>query len=158
MGNLHKRYIQKMVTVKYLLTLIILSTFANACVAVDNPEAPNHLSSLESQEALFLDKINNPDNGYRANLIAYDDYLTFLDKQLNAIYKDLVPRLNEEQKNALKLSQREWIKYRDLEFALIQDVWNKSDFGSSSAISRGQYKASIVRDRVIQLIHYSKSL
>lgn len=135
------------------LILAIVSNFANA---IDNPDAPELVAEFETREQPLLDSAENT-NGYRASLVAYTEYLNFLDKELNAAYKNLQAKLPADKKQQLKLSQLAWLKYRDLEFALIENTWTKADFGSSSNITRGQFKANIVRDRVIQLMHYARA-
>lgn len=135
------------------LLLIVLSGTASA---IDNPDAPDYVAEFEAREKSLVAVAENSD-GYRASAIAYTDYLNFLDAELNAVYKALQAKLPKDQQQQLKQSQINWLKYRDLEFAFIEDNWSKADFGSSSSITRGQFKASIVRDRIIQLMHYAKT-
>ena len=137
---------------------ILLMMCGNFSFAIDNPDAPDLIAAFEAKEKPILATAENPDNGYRASLVAYTDYLTFLDKELNTVYKSLQSKLPKDKQDGLKQSQVNWLKYRDSEFSLIEGTWTKENFGSSSSITRGQYKAAIVRDRVIQLMHYTKSL
>lgn len=169
MGYLQQKYLQtmviKMISINVstkpnllllkvtILALAIFSSFANA---IDNPDAPDLVAEFETREKPLVDSAENT-NGYRASLVAYTDYLNFLDKELNAVYKTLQAKLPADKQQQLKLSQVAWLKYRDLEFALIENAWTKADFGSSSSITRGQFKANIVRDRVIQLMHYARA-
>jgi uncharacterized protein YecT (DUF1311 family) len=133
--------------------LTIFSSFANA---IDNPDAPDLVAEFEAREKPLVDSAEKT-NGYRASLVAYTDYLNFLDKELNTAYKNLQAKLPADKQQQLKQSQVAWLKYRDLEFALIENAWTKADFGSSSSITRGQFKANIVRDRAIQLMHYTRA-
>lgn len=96
--------------------------------------------------------------GYRDGLLAYTSYLEFLDKELNTAYKTVRAKLPEDKQQQLKLSQVSWLKYRDLEFNLIENTWTKDGYGTSSSVARGQHKAAIVRARIIQLMHYTRSL
>ncbi len=139
--------------VSFTLILFMMSTLT---CAVDNPDLPDTVGAFELREKPFLVSVNNPDNGYRASLLAYNDYLIFLDQELNAAYSELKFKLPESAKKQLKDSQLNWLKYRDLEFELISSTWTRIGYGSSAGIIRGNYRASIVRDRVIQLIYYSK--
>ncbi len=86
--------------------LVIISLISLTACAVDNPDAADVISQFKQQEIPFLAKIENPSNTNRAYLIAYDDYLIFLDKELNIIYKKLMGQLPEAQKNELKASQK----------------------------------------------------
>ena len=136
------------------LLLVTISLFNPAC-ALDNPDAPDYIGELEKGEQVFLKAINDPANGTRSYLVAYDDYQNFLDKELNQAYKLLKEKLPEARQQELKVSQRQWIKYRDAEFELINNNWTRENFGSSSGISRGSYRCKIVKNRVLQLLYYT---
>lgn len=136
------------------LTLVLLS---NLTFAIDNPDAPNLIAEFEAREKPLIAAIEKPTNTTGDYAVFYASYLKFLDKELNTVYKTLRTKLPEDKQKQLKASQVSWIKYRDLEFAFIDNTWTNKDFGTSSGISRGQYKASVVRDRVIQLMHYAKN-
>lgn len=137
------------------LVIAFLAISCNWAFAIDNPDAPDLVAEFKAREQSLIAAAENPNNGYRDYLLAYTNYLEFLDEELNTVYQNLRSKLPEDQKKQLKDSQVNWIKYRDLEFTFIENTWTKADFGSSSSISRGQYKASVVRNRVIQLMHYS---
>ena len=135
-------------------TLMLLS---NLSFAIDNPDAPDLIAEFETREKPFITAIEKPSNTTSDYSVAYANYLKFLDKELNATYNTLRKKLPEEKQKQLKTSQLSWIKYRDLELKFIDATWTNKDFGTSSAISRGQYKLNVVRDRVIQLMHYGKN-
>lgn len=135
-------------------SMFLLSSLA---AALDNPDAPNLVADFEARERPLVETIEDV-AGYREGLLAYTGYLEFLDKELNAVYKTVQSRLPQENQQQLKQSQISWLRYRDLEFALIEATWTKDDFGTSSGMTRGQHKAAIVRARVIQLMHYTTSL
>ncbi len=139
------------------LLLLTLSLLINPAFAIDNPDAPDYIGELKIREQFFLNKINNPNNGTRDYLIAYDDYQIFLDKELNKAYQLIKSKLPAEQQKSLLNSQRNWIKFRDTEFELIKNTWTRQSFGSSSGISRGSYRSTIIRNRVLQLLDYAKS-
>lgn len=132
-----------------------LILFSNPSFAIDNPDAPDLVAQFESREKPFITAIEKPSNTTADYSVAYTNYLKFLDKELNTIYKTLRTKLPEEKQKQLKASQLSWIKYRDLEFVFIDNTWTNKDFGTSSAISRGQYKAGVVRSRVVQLMGYA---
>lgn len=136
------------------LTLVL---FSNLTLAIDNPDAPDLIAEFEVREKPLITAIEKPTNTTGDYAASYASYLKFLDKELNTVYKTLRTKLPTDKQKQLKASQVSWLKYRDLEFAFIDNTWNNKDFGTSSAISRGQYKASVVRDRVIQLMHYAKT-
>lgn len=126
-------------------------------IAIDNPDAPDYIGEFNARSKSYIDAINNPNNGNRDYLIAYDNYANFLDAELNHAFKVLENKLGKSQKEELKLAQRQWIKFRDAEFKFINDNWTKENFGSSSGISRGTYRCTIIKDRVMQLLYYLKN-
>jgi len=81
----------------------------------------------------------------------------FLDKELNKAYALLISKLSSEHQKELKVSQSNWVKFRDAEFELINNNWNRSNFGSSFVVSRGDYSSTIIRNRLIQLLNYVKN-
>lgn len=164
MEYLFKKHLSKVVGMKLsnsyikiagLVVLTVVGILITLTYAIDNPDAPDYIGNFKSREKIFLDKINNPKNTNQAYLIAYNDYLIFLDKELNAAYRLLMPKMQKKQQEELKNSQRKWIKFRGTEFEFINNNWTRDNFGSSAWISRGDYRSSIVRDRVMQLLHYA---
>lgn len=137
--------------------LIILSLVVNSACAIDNPDAPAFLQTLQKNEEPYLADIHNPENGTRDYLVAYNKYEKFLDGELNKAYHLVMSKLPEPQQKELKEAQQNWIKFRDAEFKLIRDNWTRDNFGSSSGISRGDYRCSIVRARVVQLLNYASN-
>ncbi len=139
------------------ILLLTLSLLITPTFAIDNPDAPDYISELKKREEAFLKKINNPNNGSRDYLIAYDNYQIFLDKELNKAYQLIKSKLPVDRQQALLSSQRNWIKFRDTEFMFIKNTWTRQNFGSSSGISRGSYRSTLIRNRVLQLLSYAKS-
>ena len=140
----------------YLQSLFVfVVALSNPACALDNPDAADYIGELEQREKVYLESINNPDNTTMAFLIAYDDYQLFLDKELNQAYQLLKSKLPEARQKELIIAQRQWIKYRDAEFDLINNNWSRENFGSSAGISRGSYRSKIIKDRVLQLLQYA---
>ena len=137
--------------------LIILSLVVSSACALDSPDAPAFLNILKKNEEPYLAAINNPDNGTRDYLVAYNKYEQFLDGELNKAYQLVISKLPEQQQKELKEAQRNWIKFRDAEFEFIKDNWTRDNFGSSAGMSRGGYRCSIVRNRVVQLLNYASN-
>ncbi|MDO6545535.1 lysozyme inhibitor LprI family protein [Photobacterium sanguinicancri] len=141
-----------------LIFIIALKlTFTSTLVfALDNPDSPDLLSELELNSKKYLDSIDRAD-GYRASIIAYDDYQGFLDKELNKAYEILMKSLSKNEAKMLERSQNSWLKHRELEFEFINKNWTRENFGSSSSLSRGSYKCSVLKSRLIQLLNYNKN-
>ena len=125
--------------------------------AIDNPDSPDYVANFKQQADKYKKTVNDSNLGNRQILLAYDDYQTFLDKELNKAYKLLMSKLAKPQQTELKQSQQKWIAFRDAEFVLINSNWTRSNFGSSFALSRGTYRCSIIETRVLQLYHYVKN-
>ncbi|NOY73433.1 MAG: DUF1311 domain-containing protein [Gammaproteobacteria bacterium] len=137
--------------------LIFFSLLINPVFAIDNPDAPDLIGEFEAREQIFLKEINNPRHGSRNDLIAYDHYQQFLDDELNKAYRFVKSRLSTERQQELINSQRNWIKFRDAEFELIKNTWTRQNFGRSAGISRGSYRSTVIKNRVLQLLHYAKN-
>ena len=137
--------------------------FITACLlfsstyALDNPDAPKLISEFNVNERPYLKAIENPSNGTRDTIRAYNEYKIFLDKSLNKTYSILKSKLPPERQKELKDSQRNWIKFRDAEFKLINNNWSRSAFGSSFAISRGDFSSAIIKNRQMQIFNYGSN-
>ena len=83
------------------------------------------------------------------------DSLNDWDNELNLVYNKLIKHLSPSGKEALKLSQREWIKHRDKEFNFIGQMYNDKRFRGTmySSISAND-RVTIVKSRVLKLTGY----
>lgn len=125
--------------------------------AIDNPDAPDHIGEFRKRAQEYEVIINQRTKTTQDALKAYADYERFLDKELNQVYKALSTKLGADQISKLKQSQRDWLQYRDSEFDFISENWTNKNFGSSSVVSRGDYRTTIIRDRIILLMSYLKN-
>lgn len=136
------------------LLVISISLFILPAIALDNPDAPDFIGEFKTREQVYLNAIDHPNNTGQY-WEAYKNHLEFLDKELNKAYKIIRSKLPKKQKQELKISQRNWIKFRDAEFEFIDNNWTREHFGSSAGISIGDYKSSIIKNRVLQLLYYA---
>ncbi len=91
---------------------------------------------LAKPDRLFIDQLGE----------AYDDW----DAELNKNYKELMnSELSQEQKETFRQAQREWIKFRDQEFTLIDSLYDHRYSGNR--ISALEDKVDIIRQRALQL-------
>lgn len=79
------------------------------------------------------------------------------DQELNKVYKALLSKLSSEGKNGLKMSQRQWLKYRDAEFEAIGAIYGAMDGTMWRVIAVGS-RMEIVKKRVLTLKSYSDDL
>ena len=137
----------------YLITLVFL-LYSNLALCVDNPDSIDYLSSFLIQANKHEESILQGDRTTQGYIEAYAAYEDFLNKELSRIYRLLTSHLSGDSKAALDESQRNWNNYIDSEFHFITSNWNRVDFGSSSVISRGGYRTTLIKDRIILLLHY----
>jgi uncharacterized protein YecT (DUF1311 family) len=75
------------------------------------------------------------------------------DKLLNENYKALMKKLSKENQEKLRASQREWIKYRDLEFEFSGNFYLSFD-GTLYRVIYAGLRTDFVRERALQLGSY----
>ncbi len=137
--------------------LILIFACTTLSFAIDNPDAPDYVGEFEKKIAP-LEKYITQDAKTTLDMDqGYTKLEKALDQELNVAYKLLISKLDPKEKESLKSSQIQWLKYRDAEFKWIIENWNNNKFGSSSAISRGQYRTTIIKERVLQLLNYLKN-
>ena len=135
---------------KYLSILILMITQLSC--AVDNPEAPNYVAEFESRIKVYEDYISKTAATTLEFSTGYGDLYTALDTELNSAYKQLMLNLGEEEKQSLKASQRQWIKYRDAEFKFIEKAITRDKFGSSFILSAGSHRTTLLKSRVKEFV------
>lgn len=90
-------------------------------------------------------------NGSTAGMVECTDkaYAAW-DKELNKNYGELMRALNPKQKEALRLAQLEWIKYRDLEFKSIDSVYDTLE-GTMYIPMRISAHLEVIKKRALEL-------
>ena len=87
-----------------------------------------------------------------AMMYCIDDALNAWDEELNRVYKELMTLLSTDQKNVLRSAQKEWIKFRDLEYNNINSIY---DFeGTMWGQVRLLKMLNIVKDRTMTISDY----
>jgi uncharacterized protein YecT (DUF1311 family) len=126
---------------------------ASPSYAIDNPDANNLETFLATAEHMetSIDEVNGTTNEYVRH---YRHYEELLDVELNKAYSALMSDLEASEKEALKASQKAWIKFRDQEFEFQTQNWTQNRFGTSSRLSIAQYRCALIKARVVQLLHY----
>lgn len=71
------------------------------------------------------------------------------DKELNDIYKELMSKLNENEKNNLRKEQRKWIKHRDAEAS--KEVEELGIGGSMASMMYSSSLTYLTKKRVEEL-------
>jgi len=128
--------------------------FSVSAHALDNPDAPDYVEDFMNRAQTYELDIQRTAHTTQSYITAYAAYEQFLDEELNNAYNQLMAHLNDEAQQVLKDSQRQWLKYRNTEFNFIAHNWTTKNFGSASALSRGDYRTKLINDRVLILLHY----
>ena len=126
---------------KLFLALISVLLLAAASSAQEQPQHP-----IDKALDACIDK-----NGSTAGMVECTDkaYAAW-DKELNKNYGELMRTLNPKQKEALRLAQMEWIKYRDLEFKSIDSVYDTMD-GTMYIPMRIGAHLEVIKKRALEL-------
>jgi uncharacterized protein YecT (DUF1311 family) len=128
------------------LFLSVLSIFLLAAIAIAQEQTQHPIDkALET----CIDK-----NGSTAGMVECTDkaYAAW-DKELNQNYGELMRRLRSSPKETLRLAQLEWIKYRDLDFKLIDSVYDTMQ-GTMYIPMRIDARMEVVKKRALELKGY----
>ncbi len=129
---------------------------STAAMAVDNPDAPDRLAAFEQRIQPLEAAVANQ-NTTADMLRASSAYAKQLDVELNQTYRELMAKVGATGAQKLRASQRNWLAFMTTEAAFIDGTWNAKDFGSTSALSRSEYRNRVTKARIIQLLDYLRS-
>jgi len=124
--------------------------------AIDNPDAPDLAAAFELRAQPFEARLSEAAGGPGLAQAA-DAYAAFLETELNRAYQSLLPHLAQAARAKLHQSQRHWLRFRDAEAVFIDGNWVAQDFGNSAALSRADYRAGLVKQRVLSLLAYRQN-
>ena len=129
---------------KLFLALISVLLLATASTAQEQPQ-----HQIDKALDACIDK-----NGSTAGMVECTDkaYVAW-DKELNKNYTELMRALKLKQKEALRLAQLEWIKYRDLEFKLIDSIYDTME-GTMYIPMRIAAHMEVIKKRALELKNY----
>jgi uncharacterized protein YecT (DUF1311 family) len=132
-------------------------SMAGPAWAIDNPDAPDRKAAFLARAKPYEERLSEASGGGPALAPAAAAYAGFLDDEMNRAYRQLLGRVNGDARQALVLSQRQWLLFRDAEMRFIGRNWTAGNFGSSSALSRADYRAALFRQRVLTLLDYLRN-
>ncbi|AIQ54974.1 lysozyme inhibitor LprI family protein [Paenibacillus sp. FSL R7-0331] len=90
--------------------------------------------------------------GWRALVSKYTEEW---DKELNQVYKKLLSKLDQEPKEALIKSQKEWLKHHLSETEFVEKAFiDNSYLGSQGLVSLETVIMGRIRERTMQLLEY----
>lgn len=134
--------------------------WAGPAHAIDNPDAPNYQAPLPARAQPFEKRLADVAVGpeFSPAAVAHAKaYAKFLDAELNQAYRQLREQLRGDNRQALTFPQRQWGQFHDAETEFIGANWSPKNFGSSSEMSRAEYRATLVRQRVTMLLAYRQN-
>jgi uncharacterized protein YecT (DUF1311 family) len=140
-----------------LIFVLWLISHSSLCFALDNPDAPDFVSEFKARCEKFEILIYKQVQNEREAILAYGQYKQFLNQEINQACLGLTKRMGGAPRQNIVQSQRRWLQYRNAEFIFIDSNWMVENFGTSSAFSRGTYRTAIIKDRVVELLHYLKN-
>jgi uncharacterized protein YecT (DUF1311 family) len=139
--------------VKYSLAVLALVIFAFVSVGTARAYDRDKKYPIDEEFEKMIDE--DPST---SGMIAAANYAEKAwDKLLNENYQALMKKLDKKQQERFKASQREWIKYRDLEFAFNGEFWAGFD-GTMYRTFSPDYRAEFVKNRALTLGDYIESL
>ena len=126
---------------KLFLALISVLFLASVSIAQEQTQHP-----IDKNLEACIDK-----NGSTAGMVQCTDtaYAAW-DKELNKNYGTLMKALKPSQKEALRLAQLEWIKSRDLDFKLIDSIYDTMQ-GTMYIPMRIDSRMEVVKKRALEL-------
>jgi uncharacterized protein YecT (DUF1311 family) len=126
---------------KLLFALASVLLLATVSIAQEEPRHP-----IDKALEACIDK-----NGSTAGMVECTDkaYAAW-DKELNKNYGESMRALKPKQKEALRLAQLEWIKYRDLEFKFIDSIYDTLD-GTMYIPMRISARMEAIKKRALEL-------
>jgi uncharacterized protein YecT (DUF1311 family) len=126
---------------KLPLTLLSVFLFASFSTAQEQTRHP-----IDKAFEACVEK-----NGSTAGMVECTDkaYAAW-DKELNKNYGALMSALKPKQKEALRLAELEWIKYRDLEFKFIDSIYDTLD-GTMYIPMRIDARLEVIKKRALEL-------
>ena len=128
------------------LLLAVVSIFLLGTIAIAQEQTQHPIDkALEA----CIDK-----NGSTAGMVECTDkaYAAW-DKELNKNYGELMRTMKPSQKETLRLAQLEWIKFRDLDFKLIDSVYDTMQ-GTMYIPMRVDARMEVVKKRALELKGY----
>ena len=140
-----------------ILVTVVVMLIASPTRALDNPDVPDFVAEFEARAKPYEVKISEHAGITDVVTRNYADYEKFLDTELNRSYSALTGKLSSSGRQQLVQSQKKWLAFRDAEFAFIDANWSLQRFGTSSHLSRGAYRAELVRERTRTLLNYLKN-
>ncbi|MBU6437105.1 MAG: DUF1311 domain-containing protein [Betaproteobacteria bacterium] len=136
------------------LSALLALAVAAPARAIDNPDTPDLVAAFHARCETYEHAERHDAQTTRDIVDAQARYGRFLQAELDRAYADLLAQLHGAQREALQRAQQRWLAYREAELRFVGANWTTGRFGTSSAISRGDYRNQLLKDRTAQLLRY----
>jgi len=142
---------------KYYMKKIVLIVLCFCLFSYAERTAFAYVISVNHPIDVEMEKMLDEDPSTVGIMEAYEYASKEWDKLLNENYRALMQRLTKEEQDKLRASQREWIKYRDLEFSFNAEYWSNF-MGTMYRPFPYAYQVMFVRERALRLGYYLEDL
>lgn len=139
------------------VALLLLGFVGFATAGIVNPDVPNHVGAFHERMAAYQQRILDGRTTLSMDR-ASGSMAEALDDELNEAYRRVMARLSEPQQSALRASQRQWLHYRDAEYAFLDQTFTREVYGSSYALALTGARNALVYERAEELWGYLEQL
>jgi uncharacterized protein YecT (DUF1311 family) len=133
---------------KKIFTILVTAFMFIGCIeilALSKPQE-KHLIDIKEEDCL---KSKEGSTTIEIN-ICINEAEKEWDKELNKNYAALMKNLDADEKKNLKISQRQWLEYRDSEINFMKKFYKKIP-GTVRSISFAERKKEITKNRALEL-------
>ncbi len=132
----------------------LTTVFAAVCAALFSlsmPAAP----AEEAKDLLDvqIERLLAKDESTAGQMQAYDKGIDLWDREMNRVYGELMKQLSPAGREALKVSQRAWLAWRDAQARLIQETYGRAA-GTMYRPMASAHVMETVKTRTLQLRRY----
>ncbi len=134
----------RMVFKNFVLTVVLVFTF----VGISFSEEKQEKHPID----MWLEKCIEKDPSTTGMINCSNKAYEMWDKELNKVYQELMKKLSPEEKELLKESQKQWLKFKDAEFRFIDGLF--LGYGTVVNVEKVDQKYEFLKARVLQLQEY----
>ena len=130
------------------------SVFAAVCAALFSLSAPMVFAE-EAKDPIDaqVERLLAKDESTAGQIQAYDKAIDLWDREMNRVYGELMKQLSTAGREALKISQRAWLAWRDAQAKLIQETYGRAA-GTMYRPMATAHVMETVKARTLQLRTY----
>ncbi|MEO8149637.1 MAG: lysozyme inhibitor LprI family protein [Bacteroidia bacterium] len=134
---------KQIISTLFLIFFLIIKIYGQDKVTEKYP------IDIKLEKCLSIDSNYTTLGMVNCTLVALDEW----DKEMNKYYKLLIGKLNEDEKEKLKNSQKEWLAFRDKEIEFSNLLYDNMQ-GTMWHISMAMTKLDLTKQRSINLKIY----